>query len=59
MIKEKQKPINQSAKPKTQVVGVRLPVSDWHRLEIKCIENNKTMSEIIRGGINTYLKECR
>lgn len=46
-----------STKPKTQVIGVRLPIYEWDIFEKTCIENNKTMSEIIRRGIKSYLKK--
>ena len=42
---------------KTQVIGVRVPVTDWHTFEIKCLENQLTMSDVLRQAINNFLND--
>jgi hypothetical protein len=42
-------------KTASQVITCRIPVNTWHQYEIACIEDNITMSEIIRGSITEYL----
>lgn len=50
-----QKPLPK--KIKTQVIGVRLPVQVWNTFEIRCIENNLTMSDVLRQSVGDFLKD--
>lgn len=41
---------------RTQVVGCRIPTDIWHLFEVKCINNQQTMSNVMRSAIETYIR---
>jgi len=43
----------------THIIGCRVPIETWNRFEIKCLEDDKTMSSILRDAINSYLHPVR
>lgn len=42
-------------KQKTQVLGVRVTVSEWDRFERKCIETGVPMSQVLRVAVKNYI----
>jgi hypothetical protein len=44
-----------SKKEKTQVVGFRIPVTDWHKFEVRCLENGVPMSKVLQIAVRKYL----
>lgn len=46
---------NCGSRVKTQVLTFRLPVEDCTKFEIKCIEQGKTMSEVMRTGVKDFM----
>lgn len=40
----------------TQMVGCRVPKWVWHLFEVKCINNEQTMSEVMRSAIQDYIR---
>jgi hypothetical protein len=51
------KPDQNKALKTTQIVGVRIPVNQWNSFEIRCLENELTMSQVLRDAINNFLKD--
>jgi len=43
-------------KQKSQVIGVRLPINLWNEFEIKCIEDNLSMSDVLRSAVKMYME---
>jgi hypothetical protein len=39
----------------SQVITFRIAPEIWNRFEIDCIENNTTMSHILRQAVNSYV----
>ena len=40
---------------KTQVLTFRLPIEDCSKFEIKCIEQNQTMSDVLRASVKDFM----
>jgi hypothetical protein len=46
-LKEKQKT--------TQVIGCRVEIKKWHQLEIKCIEKQIPISQVLQKAVNKFI----
>ena len=46
---------NCGSRVKTQVLTFRLPVEDCNKFEIKCIEQNQTMSDVLRASVKHFM----
>jgi hypothetical protein len=44
---------------KSQVIGVRISVPVWHEFEMRCIENNSTMSNVLRLAVDKFIQDTR
>jgi hypothetical protein len=41
----------------TQVITCRIPKHQWERFEIKCLEQQVTMSSIIQNAVRQYMNK--